>query len=106
MIKNKLKYIYGPVYSWRMGMSLGIDPITTKKKIFSEMIFNPLPINYLYLEPNELKIHMRDREVIQLQPYSAPNIADRILDKGGKPAINFLEKKQNKDTGIKQVKSQ
>jgi len=33
MIKSKLKYIYGPVYSWRMGMSLGIDPITTKKKI-------------------------------------------------------------------------
>lgn len=33
MIKNKFKYIYGPVYSWRMGMSLGIDPITAKKKI-------------------------------------------------------------------------
>ena len=33
MIESKLKYIYGPVYSWRMGMSLGIDPITTNKKI-------------------------------------------------------------------------
>lgn len=33
MIKGKLKYIYGPVYSWRMGMSLGIDPITSSKKI-------------------------------------------------------------------------
>ena len=33
MMKSKLKYIYGPVYSWRMGMSLGIDPITTSKKI-------------------------------------------------------------------------
>ena len=33
MIKNNLKYIYGPVYSWRMGMSLGIDPITANKKI-------------------------------------------------------------------------
>ena len=33
MIKSKLKYIYGPVYSWRMGMSLGIDPVTAKKKI-------------------------------------------------------------------------
>lgn len=33
MIKSKLKYIYGPVYSWRMGMSLGIDPITASKKI-------------------------------------------------------------------------
>ena len=28
-----LKYIYGPVYSWRLGMSLGIDPLTDKRKI-------------------------------------------------------------------------
>src|SRR3989338_10882611 len=27
------KYIYGPVYSWRMGTSLGIDPVTAKGKI-------------------------------------------------------------------------
>lgn len=33
MTKKKFKYIYGPVYSWRMGMSLGIDPISTEKKI-------------------------------------------------------------------------
>lgn len=26
------KYIYGPVYSWRMGVSLGIDPLSTKSK--------------------------------------------------------------------------
>ena len=25
---NRFKYIYGPVYSWRLGMSLGIDPLT------------------------------------------------------------------------------
>ncbi len=31
--KNQLKYIYGPVYSWRLGMSLGIDPLTDKRKI-------------------------------------------------------------------------
>jgi wyosine [tRNA(Phe)-imidazoG37] synthetase (radical SAM superfamily) len=33
MVQGKLKYIYGPVYSWRVGMSLGIDPISTKSKI-------------------------------------------------------------------------
>lgn len=26
------KYIYGPIYSWRMGVSLGIDPLSTKSK--------------------------------------------------------------------------
>ena len=27
------KYIYGPVNSWRLGRSLGIDPISSKKKV-------------------------------------------------------------------------
>ena len=35
MIKNNYKYIYGPVPSWRLGSSLGIDPISEKKKICS-----------------------------------------------------------------------
>jgi wyosine [tRNA(Phe)-imidazoG37] synthetase (radical SAM superfamily) len=33
--KQKFKYIYGPVYSWRMGMSLGVDPIGTQGKVCS-----------------------------------------------------------------------
>lgn len=28
----KFKHIYGPVYSWRMGMSLGIDPLSSETK--------------------------------------------------------------------------
>ena len=31
--ERRFQYIYGPVYSWRLGMSLGIDPISTPKKI-------------------------------------------------------------------------
>jgi len=31
--KQSYKYVYGPVYSWRLGNSLGIDPIGTKQKI-------------------------------------------------------------------------
>lgn len=27
------QHIYGPLYSWRLGVSLGIDPISTKEKI-------------------------------------------------------------------------
>ncbi len=33
MEQAELKHVYGPVYSWRMGYSLGIDPITDKEKI-------------------------------------------------------------------------
>ncbi len=32
MTAPKFKYIYGPVYSWRMGFSLGIDPLNTPTK--------------------------------------------------------------------------
>ncbi|MBF0122768.1 MAG: radical SAM protein [Candidatus Omnitrophica bacterium] len=32
MTAPKFKYIYGPVYSWRMGFSLGIDPLNTSVK--------------------------------------------------------------------------
>ena len=35
MSKEDFKYIYGPVPSWRLGSSLGIDPISYKMKICS-----------------------------------------------------------------------
>ncbi|MDD5495709.1 MAG: radical SAM protein [Candidatus Omnitrophica bacterium] len=33
MDKKTYKYIYGPVPSWRLGSSLGIDPISKKEKV-------------------------------------------------------------------------
>ncbi|MDP8233811.1 MAG: radical SAM protein [Candidatus Saelkia tenebricola] len=33
MMKRNYKYIYGPVPSWRLGSSLGIDPISGEEKI-------------------------------------------------------------------------
>ena len=35
MAQPSFQHIYGPVYSWRLGMSLGIDPISTKMKVCS-----------------------------------------------------------------------
>jgi wyosine [tRNA(Phe)-imidazoG37] synthetase (radical SAM superfamily) len=35
MTRPQFKHIYGPVYSWRLGFSLGIDPLTTEKKYCS-----------------------------------------------------------------------
>lgn len=32
MNKISYKYLYGPVYSWRLGMSLGVDPISVGTK--------------------------------------------------------------------------
>ena len=33
MSSISFKHIYGPVYSWRLGYSLGVDPLTVKSKI-------------------------------------------------------------------------
>ena len=33
MITDSYRYIYGPVHSWRLGRSLGVDPISEKKKV-------------------------------------------------------------------------
>lgn len=33
MKKASFQYLYGPVYSWRLGMSLGVDPLSKQKKI-------------------------------------------------------------------------
>ncbi|MFA6378399.1 MAG: radical SAM protein [Candidatus Omnitrophota bacterium] len=33
MNKKSFQYIYGPVYSWRLGMSLGVDPLSCPHKI-------------------------------------------------------------------------
>lgn len=33
MAKFKFTYLYGPVYSWRLGQSLGIDPLSQPRKI-------------------------------------------------------------------------
>jgi len=35
MSKQNFKYIYGPVASWRLGASLGVDPISQPEKICS-----------------------------------------------------------------------
>ena len=35
MKKKSFKYIYGPVPSWRLGSSLGIDPLSARKKACS-----------------------------------------------------------------------
>lgn len=35
MSENNFRYVYGPVSSWRLGSSLGIDPISAKEKICS-----------------------------------------------------------------------
>ncbi|MGB2660928.1 MAG: radical SAM protein [Candidatus Omnitrophota bacterium] len=55
MSKKKYKYIYGPVPSWRLGSSLGIDPISDKKKICS--------FDCIYCQLGKTKVHTKKRKI-------------------------------------------
>jgi len=74
--------------------------ITAKNHVFSSMLYNPLPVNRLYLDRNELSSLVNTRQVIQLQPYSAPDTSDRIIDKGGKPGRNFSDVRARQDINV------
>jgi len=59
----KFKYIYGPVPSWRLGRSLGIDPISSDKKICT------FDCVYCQLGPaspfsNERKVYVKTEKII------------------------------------------
>ncbi|MCA9399991.1 MAG: radical SAM protein [Candidatus Omnitrophica bacterium] len=62
-MQNKFKYIYGPVESWRMGTSLGIDPLSAADKICN--------LNCCYCQlgethtlTNERKEYIPTREIV------------------------------------------
>jgi len=54
-MKKKFKYIYGPVSSWRLGRSLGIDPISRKSKLCS--------FDCIYCQVGRMKPKATDRKV-------------------------------------------
>lgn len=55
MKTNKYKYLYGPVFSWRLGVSLGIDPLSQKDKICS--------FDCIYCQINKASRFSRQRKV-------------------------------------------
>jgi transcription-repair coupling factor (superfamily II helicase) len=57
----------------------------------SEITYNPLPINNLYLSLDELNIAFSDYKKVKFQSFSAPKTQLRTIDAGGKPGFNFSE---------------
>ncbi|HSV43264.1 MAG TPA: radical SAM protein [Candidatus Bathyarchaeia archaeon] len=55
MTQQKFKYLYGPVHSWRLGMSLGIDPIATEEKICN--------FNCVYCQLGDTAVQTRERKI-------------------------------------------
>lgn len=55
MTDKKYKYIYGPVSSWRLGSSLGVDPISREEKVCT--------FDCLYCQVGATKIFSDKREI-------------------------------------------
>ena len=55
MTKKRYKYIYGPVPSWRLGSSLGIDPLSDRKKICS--------FDCIYCQLGKTRVRTKKRKV-------------------------------------------
>ncbi|MBF0386050.1 MAG: radical SAM protein [Candidatus Omnitrophica bacterium] len=63
MAKKEFKYVFGPVYSWRLGVSVGIDPISNKDKICNfDCVYCQL--GPTKIKTNERKVFVPTEEII------------------------------------------
>lgn len=61
MKKNEFKYIYGPVPSWRLGSSLGVDPISQKDKICTfDCIYCQIGKTYKFSDKRKIYVQTDD----------------------------------------------
>jgi wyosine [tRNA(Phe)-imidazoG37] synthetase (radical SAM superfamily) len=64
MKKEKYQYIYGPVSSWRLGVSLGIDPLSAREKICSfDCIYCQLGETFHF--EKERRAYLKTDEVVE-----------------------------------------
>lgn len=81
------QYIYGPVASWRLGRSLGVDPVSAKEKICSfDCVYCQLGKTRTFL--NQRREFVRTRDVVaEIQKVSIA-VADYITFSGaGEPTL-------------------
>ena len=86
--KMKFSYLYGPVASWRLGSSLGIDPISKKEKICSYgCVYCQLGVSGM--RTLERKIYIPTAEIIEEVKQIPPDVKiDYITLSGrGEPTL-------------------
>lgn len=74
---SNLKYIYGPVSSWRLGISLGIDPISQAEKICSFECF------YCQVGPTDIltterQIFVKTDDILEELKYVLANLSEEV----------------------------
>ncbi|MAI11760.1 MAG: transcription-repair coupling factor [Rhodospirillaceae bacterium TMED167] len=63
--------------------------VAAKGLVFAEAVYNPLPVERLYVPGTEFDSLLAGREVIQFHPFAAPESDGAIKDKGGRPGQTF-----------------
>jgi len=78
MKHQRFRYIYGPVHSWRLGRSLGIDPVSQNRKVCN--------FNCVYCQLGEDVLSCRQREVF----VPAQAILEEINALPAETAVDYL----------------
>lgn len=87
MVKRDYKYIYGPVPSWRLGSSLGIDPLSQEEKICSfDCIYCQIGKTTIFR--NEKKLYVSTEDIIsELEMLPQIKIDYITLSGRGEPSL-------------------
>jgi len=87
MKKLNSKYVYGPVYSWRLGRSLGIDLISQHKKICSfDCVYCQVVETSTY--QTKRKVFVSTRNIIkELKKYSGVKVDYITFSGRGEPTL-------------------
>jgi len=85
--EKKLNYIYGPVPSWRLGSSLGIDPISSDKKVCTfDCIYCQIGRKPAFIK--ERKIYVETEKIInELKILSSIKVDYITFSGSGEPTL-------------------
>ena len=74
--------------------------MAAKGLVFSETVYNPLPVDRLYVTGTEFDALLAKREVIQFHPFAVPESAGVVEDKGGRPGKTFAGARASIDAHV------
>jgi len=84
---RNFKYIYGPVHSWRLGVSLGIDPVSRKQKICNfDCVYCQLGKTDIFC--NERKVYVPAADIVdEVNAFPAGKIDYLTFSGRGEPTL-------------------
>jgi len=66
----------------------------------NEGIYNPIPADRLYLTRDEISSLLTARQAFGFHPFAAPDAAERIVDRGGRPGRDFSDVRAQQERNL------